>query len=49
MTAILNIIYKLSAITNIITGFSLMDSIKIAINIFTFVLSRGVPYLSKLK
>jgi hypothetical protein len=49
MTAILNIIYKLGAATNIIIGLSLIDGIKTAINIFTSVLSRGIPCLNRLK
>ena len=49
MTIILNIIYKLSAITNITTGPSSIDGIKTAINIFAFALSRGVPCFGGLK
>ena len=47
MTVVFNIIYKLSVI--IITGFSLAEGIKTVINVFAFVLSRGIPRLSKLK
>jgi len=49
MTAILNIIYKLSAATNIITGLSPAESIKTVINIFAFALSHSAPRLSRLK
>ena len=49
MTAVLNRIGKLSAITNIMTGPSLIEGIKIIINVFTFIFSRGVPHLSRLK
>ena len=49
MTAIFNIIYKFSTVTNITTGFSLVDSIKTAINVFTFAFSCSTSYLSKLK
>ena len=41
--------YKLGAIINIIIGPSCIEGIKIVINIFTFTLSCGVPYLSGLK
>ena len=49
MTIVLNITCKLSAITNIITGPSCVEGIKIVINIFTFILSCSVPYLGGLK
>ena len=49
ITNILNIIYKLSIITNIIIGPSLKEGIKIVINIFTFVLSYGALRPSELK
>ena len=49
ITAVLNITYKLSIITNIITGPGYTKGIKTVINIFAFALSRGVPYLSGLK
>jgi len=49
ITTILNITYKLSAITNIAIGPSPAESIKTVINIFTFALSRGAPCLSRLK
>ena len=49
ITDILNIIYKLSTITDIATGFSLEEGIKTVINVFTFALSRGVLRPSGLK
>ena len=49
ITDILNVIYKLGATTNIITGPSLKEGIKTVINIFTFVLSRGTLHPSGLK
>jgi len=49
ITTILNIIYKLGSITNIIIGPSRAEGIKTVINIFAFALSRGIPYLSGLK
>jgi len=49
ITAVLNIIYKLGAATNIIIGPGRAEGIKTVINIFAFALSRGVPYLSGLK
>ena len=49
MTAILNIIYKLGAATNIIICPSRAKGIKTVINVFAFALSRGIPYLSGLK
>ena len=49
MTAILNIIYKLGIVTNIITSFGLADSIKTAVNVFIFTLSHGAPCLGGLK
>jgi hypothetical protein len=49
MTAVLNIIYKLSAATDIIIGPSLAKGIETVINVFTFVFSRGAPHLSGLK
>jgi len=49
MTAVLNIIYKLSVATNIIINLGLMEGIKTIINIFVFALSRGIPHLNKLK
>ena len=49
MTIVLNIIYKLSAATEIVIGLSLIEGIKIVINVFTFVLNYGAPRLSGLK
>jgi len=49
MTAIYNIIYKHSAVTEIVIGFGLVEGIKIVINVFTFILSCGIPRLNKLK
>jgi len=49
ITAVLNITYKLSAVTNIIIGPGLTEGIKTVINIFAFTLSRGVPHLGGLK
>jgi len=49
MTAVLNIIYKLSAATNIAIGPSPAESIKTVINVFAFAFSRGAPYLGRLK
>jgi len=49
ITAVLNVIYKLGAVTNIIIGPSRVKGIKTVINVFTFALSYGVPYLSRLK
>jgi len=47
MTAVLNIIYKLSVVIAI--GPSLTEGIKTVINVFAFTLSRSVPHLSGLK
>ena len=49
ITAVLNIIYKLGFITNIIIGPGCAEGIKTVINVFAFTLSRGIPYLSGLK
>ena len=49
ITAVLNIIYKLGAITNIIIGPGLAEGIKTVINVFAFTLSRGAPRLGGLK
>ena len=49
MTTILNIAYKLGAVTNIIIGPSLTEGIKTVINVFAFALSCGIPYLNGLK
>jgi len=49
ITAVLNIIYKLSFTANIIIGPSRIQGIKTVVNVFTFALSRSVLYLSRLK
>jgi len=49
ITAVLNVIYKLGAVTNIIIGPGRVEGIKTVINIFAFTLSRGVPCLGGLK
>jgi len=49
ITAILNIIYKLGAVINIIIDPSRVEGIEIVINVFAFALSRGVPRRSGLK
>jgi len=49
ITAILNIIYKLSFITDIIIGPSCVEGIKTVINVFAFAHSRGIPRLGGLK
>ena len=49
VTAVFNIIYKLSAVTEIVTGLSFIEGIKTVINVFAFALSCGVLCLSKLK
>jgi len=49
ITTVLNVIYKLGSITNIITGPGCIEGIKIVINVFAFTLSRDIPCLSGLK
>ena len=49
ITAVFNVTCKLGAATNIITGPSLAEGIKTVINVFAFILSRGVPHLGRLK
>jgi len=49
ITTVLNVIYKLGSITNIIIGPGYTEVIKTVINVFAFMLSRGIPCLGGLK
>ena len=49
ITTILNVIYKLGSIINIIIGPSCAEGIKTVINVFAFALSCDIPRLGGLK